>query len=223
MNQTNYAKMIDHTLLKPEAVVGDIEKLCKEASEHHFWSVCINPYWISTAKKFLSGTDVKICTVVGFPLGANLPQSKVHETEDALEAGADEIDMVMNIGAALEGHWNFIEHEVHEIHSVCHGKLLKVIFETCLLNDDQIKHACKASESAGADFVKTSTGFSKSGATLESVKLMRSCVPDRMGVKASGGIRDLEGAKAMIGAGAGRLGTSNGVAIVTGSGNGTGY
>jgi len=217
------ASIIDHTLLKPEATIQEIEKLCREAVEHQFCSVCVNPYWISTVRQFLNGSNVKICTVVGFPLGASLSKTKKHETQDSLEAGADEIDMVMNIGAALENHWNFIEHEVHELSSLTKGKTLKVIFETCLLNPEQIKNACKASEAGGANYVKTSTGFSKGGATPEAVSLMRSSVSCHIGVKASGGVRDRATAEKMIEVGATRLGTSASVAIVTGSAATAGY
>jgi deoxyribose-phosphate aldolase len=210
------ASTIDHTLLKPEATIDQIELLCAEAREHQFASVCINPYWVPTAKRSLAGSDVKICTVVGFPLGAGLSHGKVHETQEAITAGADEIDMVQNIGAACESHWNFIEHEIHEIVSTAGGRTVKVILETCLLDDDQIRNACRAAERAGAHFVKTSTGFSTGGATVEHVRLMRENVSDHIGVKASGGIRDLATAQQMIDAGATRLGTSAGVAIVQG-------
>jgi len=216
-SSADMASIIDHTLLKPEAVIEEIETLCKEARENSFGAVCINPYWIPTVRKFLEGSSVKICTVVGFPLGASLSKTKAHETQDCLEAGADEIDMVMNIGATLEGHWNFIEHEIHELASLTKGKCLKVIFETCLLTPEQIKNACKAAEAAGANYVKTSTGFSKSGATLEVVKLMRESVSCHIGVKASGGVRDRATAEKMIKAGATRLGTSASVAIVKGT------
>ncbi len=207
------ARLIDHTLLKPEATRPQIEKLCAEAVQHGFYSVCINPYWIADAKLLLNGSEVKICTVVGFPLGATLPQSKAHATADALKTGADEIDMVMNIGAAKEGHWNFIEHEIHEVVSTAKGRVVKVILETCLLTEEEIRQACLAAKRAGAAFVKTSTGFSSGGATVEAVRLMRATVGPDMGVKASGGIRDRAAAESMIAAGATRLGTSNGVAI----------
>ncbi|MEM1156660.1 MAG: deoxyribose-phosphate aldolase [Verrucomicrobiota bacterium] len=211
------AQYIDHTLLKPEATIDQIEILCAEAVEHQFASVCINPYWIPTAKRALAGSGVKICTVIGFPLGAGLSHAKVHETQEAVVAGADEIDMVQNIGAAREAHWNFIEHEIHEIVSTVQGRIVKVILETCLLTSEQIRHCCQAAERAGASFVKTSTGFSAGGATLEHVRLMRESVGSSVQVKASGGIRDVSTARQMIGAGATRLGTSAGVAIVTGT------
>jgi deoxyribose-phosphate aldolase len=216
MTQSDIASLIDHTLLRPDAVIGEIEKLCDEAREHQFCSVCINPYWVSTAKHRLEGSSVKVCTVVGFPLGATLPGVKAQEAHEAITKGADEIDMVLNIGAAKEAHWNFIEHEVHEIVSASKGRLVKVILETCLLCDTEIAEASKACERGGAHFVKTSTGFSKSGATVEAVRLMRKSVSASIGVKASGGVRDLASARAMIEAGANRLGTSNGVVIVQG-------
>jgi len=209
----NIAQLIDHTPLKPDAGLDDIKQLCREAAEHNFYSVCINPYWISTAKSLLKGSDVKICTVCDFPLGASLPQTNAFAVAKAIAAGAHEIDMVMNIGAALDGHWNFVEHEIHEVVSIANGRPVKVILETCLLNDEQIREACKASVRAGAAFVKTSTGFSKSGATVETVKLMREIVGPNIGVKASGGIRTAADAKAMIDAGANRIGSSSSVTI----------
>jgi deoxyribose-phosphate aldolase len=213
----NIASFIDHTLLRPDATLPEIETLCAQAKEHSFFSVCLNPYWISNARSCLKGSSVRICTVVGFPLGATLPQAKAHETKDVILAGADEVDMVINIGAALEGHWNFIEHEVHEVVSQAQGKIVKVILETCLLHAEQITAACLACERGGASFVKTSTGFSKGGATLDTVQLMKKTVGSRLGIKASGGIRSLADAQAMIQAGATRLGTSAGVEIVQGT------
>jgi deoxyribose-phosphate aldolase len=214
---TTLASLIDHTLLRPDAVLADIETLCREAREHRFYSVCIQPYWITTAQGFLAGSDVKICTVAGFPLGANMSNAKATETRLAVEAGADEIDMVMNIGAALEGHWNFVEHEIHEVVSSAQGRPVKVILETCLLAPGQITLACQAAVRGGASFVKTSTGFSSGGATVDAVRLMRETVGPRIGVKASGGIRDRATAEAMVAAGATRLGTSASVAIETGA------
>lgn len=210
------ATLIDHTLLKPEATHAQIGTLCDEAKKHGFFSVCINPYWIVDAKKLLNGSGVKVCSVIAFPLGAGLPQSKMHAAQDAIKAGADEIDMVMNIGAAKEAHWNFIEHEIHEVVSAAQGKTVKVILETCLLTDTEIVESCKAAQKAGAHFVKTSTGFSTGGATVHAVQLMRKTVGDKMGVKASGGISDKATAEALIHAGANRLGTSAGVALVAG-------
>ncbi len=223
MSAPNLASIIDHTLLKPDATRTAVETLCAEARQHGFFSVCINPYWIADAKKFLTGSPVKVCTVIGFPLGASLPQSKMHAAQDALRTGADELDMVLNIGAAKEGHWNFIEHEIHEVVSVAKGHVVKVILETCLLTETEIAEAARAAQRAGAAFVKTSTGFSSGGATVEAVRIMRQTVGPDMGVKASGGIRDRATALAMVEAGASRLGTSNGVAIVFGAGAGVGY
>ncbi|MDR1191930.1 MAG: deoxyribose-phosphate aldolase [Verrucomicrobiales bacterium] len=211
----NIAKLIDHTLLKPDARLDDIKQLCAEALTHGFHAVCLNPYWISTAKSLLKGGAVKICTVCNFPLGASLPQTNAIAVAKAIAAGAHEIDMVINIGAALDGHWNFIEHEIHEVVSIANGRPVKVIVETCLLNDAQIREACLAAVRAGADFVKTSTGFGKAGATVNAVKLMRATVGPGIGVKASGGIRTAADARAMLDAGASRLGTSAGVAIVS--------
>ncbi|MDR2463531.1 MAG: deoxyribose-phosphate aldolase [Verrucomicrobiales bacterium] len=209
----NIAQLIDHTLLKPDARLEDIKKLCAEALEYDFYSVCINPYWITTAKSLLKGSKVKICTVCNFPLGASLPQTNAIAVAKAIASGAHEIDMVINIGAALDGHWNFIEHEIHEVVSIANGRTVKVILETCLLNDEQIRETCKAAVRAGASFLKTSTGFSTAGATLSAVKLMRATLPAHVGVKASGGIRTAADAHAMLDAGANRLGSSASVNI----------
>ncbi len=206
--------LIDHTLLKPDATLPEIKTLCQEAMDHQFFSVCVHPYWIVDARHLLDGSDVKICTVVGFPLGANLSHTKVQETRDAIHAGADEIDMVINLGAAKEGHWNFIEHEIHEIVSAADSRLVKVILETAILAPQECDDACHAAENAGAGFVKTSTGFGSGGATVEAVRRMRAAVSDAIGVKASGGIRSREDAEAMVAAGATRLGTSASVGIV---------
>jgi deoxyribose-phosphate aldolase len=219
----NIAELIDHTLLKPEATITEITALCVEAKEYGFWSVCVNPYWIPNVKQLLAESQVKICSVVGFPLGATLSKAKAHETVDAVEAGADEIDMVMNIGAALEGHWDFIEHEIHEVVSAARGRLVKVILETCLLDNAQIIEVSKRVVSGGAHFVKTSTGFSKSGATVEVVKLIRQTVGCNFGIKASGGVRDRATAEAMLAAGASRLGTSASVNILKGTAAGSSY
>jgi deoxyribose-phosphate aldolase len=210
----NIASLIDHTLLKSEATIVQIRQLCEEAREHEFYAVCINPYWLSTARKFMAGSGVKLATVVGFPLGASLSKTKAQETAGAVEAGADEIDMVINIGAAREGHWDFIQHEIHDIVSAAKGRPVKVILEIGCLNNEQIQRACMTAVEAGAQFVKTSTGFGPGGATVEAVKLMRKTVGSEFGVKASGGIRDRAMAEAMLEAGASRLGTSASVAIV---------
>ena len=209
-------KLIDHTLLKPEATKAQIEKLCGEAKEYDFKSVCVNPYYVKYAKELLKESDVLVCTVIGFPLGQNTTAIKVAETKDAIQNGADEIDMVINIGALKSRDVDYVLNEIKEIRKACKGKTLKVIIETCLLTDEEKITACKLSNEAGADFVKTSTGFSTHGATVEDVKLMRETVGEDMGVKASGGIRDRETALKMVEAGATRLGVSAGVEIVKG-------
>lgn len=217
----NIARMIDHTLLKPDATKDQIIHLCNEAKEHVFASVCVNPYWVSLAAKELAGTEVKVCTVVGFPLGASTSESKAFETKDAISKGAQEIDMVMNIGALKSGDLATVEQDIREVVEAANGTLVKVILETGLLNEEEIVAASKASKAAGAHFVKTSTGFGYGGATVEAVRIMRETVGPEIGVKASGGVRDLAGAEAIIVAGANRIGASASVAIVTG-GKGTG-
>ncbi len=208
------AKYIDHTLLAPDAAKSAIEKLCKEASEYKFASVCVNSCWVSLAADLLKDSSVKVCTVVGFPLGAMDTVSKAYEAAKAVENGADEVDMVINIGYLKSGMLDAVLEDIVAVRKATEGKLLKVIIETCLLTDDEKRTACELSEKAGADFVKTSTGFSKGGATLHDVELMKSVVGDRLGVKASGGVRDYATAKAMIDAGATRIGASAGIAIV---------
>lgn len=210
------AKYIDHTLLKGDATQEMIEKLCQEAIDYDFMSVCVNPVWVKYASKLLDGTDVKVCTVIGFPLGANATETKVFETKQAIADGAHEIDMVMNIGAAKSGDWDRVKHDIQAVVEVTERPaILKVILETSLLTTDEIVHASKVSKEAGADYVKTSTGFSPAGATVENVKLMRETVGNNMGVKASGGISSYEDAQAMIEAGASRLGASKGIQIVS--------
>lgn len=209
-------KLIDHTLLKPEATKAQIEKLCSEAAEYDFKSVCVNSYYVKYSKELLKESEVLVCTVIGFPLGQNTTAIKVAETKDAIQNGADEIDMVINIGALKSKDEDYVLNEIKEIRNACKGKTLKVIIETCLLTDEEKITACKLSKEAGADFVKTSTGFSTHGATVEDVKLMRETVGEDMGVKASGGIRDRETALKMVEAGATRLGVSAGVEIVKG-------
>ncbi|RME91488.1 MAG: deoxyribose-phosphate aldolase [Candidatus Hydrogenedentota bacterium] len=210
------ARFIDHTLLKPEATQADIEKLCQEAAENCFMSVCVNPYWVRTASKLLRGTGVKVCTVVGFPLGATPSRVKELETRIAIDDGAREIDMVINIGALKSGLYKEVENDIRAVVRATRGTVLsKVILETCLLTKEEIVTACKLSEKAGANFVKTSTGFSKGGAKIEDIRLMRQTVGDAMGVKASGGIRDHETALNMLMAGASRIGASASVAIVS--------
>lgn len=207
---------IDHTLLKADASSNDIIKLCKEAKKYHFASVCINPSFIPLAKKYLKNTKVKICTVVGFPLGQMTTKAKVFETIDAIENGANEIDMVLNVGKLKENNLTYVKNEIIQIKKYCKTKILKVIIETCLLNKQQIIKACQLAKKAKADFVKTSTGFSVGGAKIEDVRLMRKTVGNKMGVKASGGVRSYQDALAMIKAGANRIGTSNGIKIALG-------
>ena len=210
------AKMIDHTNLKASTVKEEILKLTKEAKEYQFASVCVNPTWVELAAQELKGTDVKVCTVIGFPLGANTKEVKVFETKDAIEKGAEEIDMVINIGKLKDGDYDYVESEIAGVVEASKGKaIVKVIIETCLLTDDEKKQVCSLAVKAGADFVKTSTGFSTGGATIEDVALMKQTVGAHVGVKASGGIRSKEDAQAMVHAGATRIGASSGIAIVT--------
>ena len=209
------ASMIDHTLLKQDATGEQIDRLCAEAAEYHFASVCVNPYYVVRCVKNLKGTGVKVCTVVGFPLGATTMETKVFETLQAVASGAEEIDMVINVCALKSGHIRGVEQEIQAMAAAVEGKaILKVIIETCLLTDEDKVLACQIAKRCGADFVKTSTGFSTGGATVEDVALMRRTVGPEMGVKASGGIRDYAKAKAMIDAGASRIGASAGIAIV---------
>lgn len=217
MELQNIASMIDHTLLKQDATEDQIRKLCQEALEYSFASVCINPSYVPFCSELLKGSSVKVCTVIGFPLGAASTRSKAFEAKDAIENGALEVDMVINVGAVKSGNWDFVQSDIESVVAAAKGKaLVKVIIETCLLTDEEKVHVCKICKSAGADFVKTSTGFSTGGATVEDVQLMRQVVGPEMGVKASGGIRDAASASAMINAGANRLGTSAGIAIVKG-------
>lgn len=203
-------------MLAPQATVSQIRKLCEEAVKYHFASVCVNSCHVALCAELLKGTGVNVCTVVGFPLGAMSTKAKAFEAECAVADGAVEIDMVINVGALKDENWTFVEDDIRAVKKACGGKLLKVILETCLLTDDEIVRACQLSEAAGADYVKTSTGFSKGGATAEAVSLMRKTVGNRLGVKASGGIRDRESALKMIEAGASRLGCSAGVKIMEG-------
>lgn len=208
------SKFIDHTLLKATATLDDIKTLCQEAITNDFKSVCVNPTHVSYAKELLAETDVLVCTVIGFPLGANTVGTKVFETVNAISNGADEIDMVINIGKAKEHDYEYIKKEIEDIVHAANGNVLKVIIETCYLTNDEIKKVCEAAVAAGAAFVKTSTGFGTGGATVEHVKLMKSIVGNNVGVKASGGIRTYEDFKAMVDAGATRIGASSGVAII---------
>jgi deoxyribose-phosphate aldolase len=210
------AKMIDHTNLKASTVKEDILKLTNEAKEYQFASVCVNPTWVELGAQELKGTDVKVCTVIGFPLGANTKEVKVFETKDAIEKGAQEIDMVINIGKLKDGDYDYVESEISAVVEASKGKaIVKVIIETSLLTDEEKKKACSLAVQAGADFVKTSTGFSTGGATVEDVALMRQTVGANVGVKASGGIHSKEEALAMVNAGATRIGASSGIAIVS--------
>lgn len=208
-------KFIDHTALKPNTNKKAILKLIEEAKEHNFASVCINPCWIPLASKELQGSDIKVCTVIGFPLGANTTETKVFETRDAIQKGAQEIDMVINVAMLKDKDYNYIENEIKQIVEASKDKaIVKVILETCLLTDEEIITASKLAKNAGADFVKTSTGFSTGGATVHDVALMRKTVGEDMGVKASGGIHTHEEAMAMINAGASRIGASAGVKLL---------
>lgn len=215
---TNLSSMIDHTLLKPDAMAKQIKKLCKEARENKFASVCINPYHVPLAVECLRGSEVKVCTVVGFPLGATTTRTKVAEAKEAVENGVSEVDMVINIGALKSGDIDAVRNDIESVVIAVKGRaLVKVIIETCLLTDEEKVKACQIAKMAGADFVKTSTGFSTGGATVEDVKLIKQVVGTEMGVKASGGVRSFATAINMIKAGANRLGTSSGVAIVKGA------
>lgn len=210
----NINKMIDHTLLKAEATKEMIENLCKEAKEYDFKSVCVNPYWVSTAYEELRDSDVLVCTVVGFPLGATTKETKFFETDFAVQEGADEIDMVINVGALKSKQYDVVLEDIKSVVQAANGRTVKVIIETCLLSDEEKVKACELSMEAGANFVKTSTGFSTAGAKVEDVELMKSIVGDNLEVKASGGIRDLDTALKMIETGATRLGVSAGVQII---------
>ncbi len=209
-------RYIDHTLLAADATKDGITKLCNEAREYKFASVCVNSCWVKLSAELLKGSGVNVCTVVGFPLGAMATKAKAYEAECAVEDGADEVDMVINIGALKDGDYKTVEDDICAVKKACGDKLLKVIIECCLLTDEEKVKACELSEAAGADYVKTSTGFSKGGATAEDVALMRQTVGDRLGVKAAGGIRDRATAEKMIASGASRLGCSAGIAIVKG-------
>lgn len=210
----NIAKYIDHTLLKPAATQAQIAKLCDEARQYGFCSVCVNPYWVPFAKKALQGSDVKVCTVIGFALGASTAAAKAFETQDAIANGADEVDMVINMGALKSGDTQTVLADIQAVRDASRGHILKVIIETSQLTDEEKVTACELAAKAGADFVKTSTGFNGGGATVQDVALMRKSIPAAMQVKASGGVRSRADADAMIAAGATRIGTSGGVQIV---------
>ncbi|MDU5141201.1 MAG: deoxyribose-phosphate aldolase [Paenibacillus dendritiformis] len=211
------AQMIDHTLLRADAVKDEITKLTEEAKRYQFASVCVNPAWVSYCAEQLAGTQVKVCTVIGFPLGASTTAVKAYETADAIANGATEIDMVINVGQLKAGNDDEVERDIAAVVEAAAGKaLVKVIIETCLLTEEEKVRACELAVKAGADFVKTSTGFSTGGATREDVALMRRTVGERAGVKASGGVRSLEDVNTMIEAGATRIGASSGVSIMNG-------
>jgi deoxyribose-phosphate aldolase len=217
------ARLIDHTLLKADARARDIEKLCREAREHGFYSVCVHGSWVELARARLEDTDIKVASVTGFPLGAMDADVKRYETEAAIDAGAHEVDAVLNIGRLKDGDNKYVLRELRDIVEAADERPVKVIIETALCTDEEKIRACHLIEEAGAQFVKTSTGFGSGGATIEDVKLLRTNVSEKIGVKASGGIRDLLTALAMIEAGATRLGTSSGIAIVQGAGEGGSY
>ncbi|MBP3504127.1 MAG: deoxyribose-phosphate aldolase [Bacilli bacterium] len=212
-------KLIDHTILKAFATEEEVLKLCKEAVEYDFKSVCVNPVNVALAKKALEGSDVLVCTVVGFPLGANTKEIKALETLDAIKNGADEIDMVINIGKAKEHDFEYIEDEIKCVVTASAGKTTKVIIETCYLSDEEKVECCKAAKAAGATFVKTSTGFGTGGATASDIKLMRETVGAEMGVKASGGVRSFDDVKLMVENGATRIGASSGIQIMKDASN----
>ena len=213
----NVAGMIDHTLLKADATEAQIAKLCQEAKEYGFASVCVNPGYVPEAAEALKGTDVRVCTVIGFPLGATSSEAKAAETADAIAKGAAEVDMVVNVGRIKSGNWDYVRSDIAAVVNAARGRALtKVIIETCLLTDDEKIRVCEIAKEAGADFVKTSTGFSTGGATAADIALMRKTVGPDMGVKASGGIHSTEEAIALIEAGASRIGASAGIAIISG-------
>ncbi|PAT01850.1 deoxyribose-phosphate aldolase [Candidatus Izimaplasma bacterium ZiA1] len=218
----NLNKMIDHTYLKAFGTSEEINTLLKEAKEYNFKSVCVNPFWVEHANLELKGTEVLVCTVIGFPLGANTIESKAFEAKDAVNKGADEIDMVLNVGMAKEHNYDYIYNEVKNVKAACGDKTLKVILETCYLTKEEIEGVSKASIDAGADFIKTSTGFGTGGALVEDVKLMKSIAKDKE-VKASGGVRSKEDVDLMVKAGATRIGTSSGVKLMQGLVSDTDY
>lgn len=223
LSPAQLAAYIDHTLLKPDASPAQIEQLCAEAREHNFFSVCVNGSWVATARHLLEGAEVKVASVVGFPLGAMASDVKRYETEVAIDDGAHEIDVVLNVARLKAGDDKYVLRELTDVVEAADERTVKVILETCLLNDAEKVRACQIVVESGAHFVKTSTGFSTAGATIADVKLMRATVGPKFGVKASGGVRDAQTALAMIEAGATRLGTSSGIAIVKGLAGGGSY
>ena len=216
------ARMIDHTLLKPNATQEEVGKLCAEAKRFCFASVCVNPSYVAMCGQLLKGSGVKVCTVVGFPLGSTTPTVKAIEARDAIANGADEIDMVINVGALKSGNFQLVLDDIRAVRDATRGKVLKVILETSLLSREEKIKACQLAKEAQADFVKTSTGFSSGGATVDDIQLMRKTVGPQMGIKASGGVRDLEFAQKLVAAGATRIGASASVAIATGKSAGAG-
>lgn len=217
MNKVQLAKMIDHTLLKADALEEQVKELCREAKEYNFASVCVNPSYVSFCAEELKNSDVKVCTVIGFPLGATTTEVKSFEAKDAIEKGAQEVDMVINIGKLKDKDYIYVKNDIEEVVKAAKGKALtKVIIETCLLTREEKIKACELAKEAGADFVKTSTGFSTGGATLEDIKLMRETVGPELGVKASGGVRSYKDAITMIEGGATRIGASASIAICQG-------
>lgn len=215
--EKKFAKLIDHTLLKPDATAEAIKKICEEAKVHSFASVCVNPAWVKLCHTMLQDTDVKVCTVIGFPLGATTTETKAFETKNAIENGATEIDMVINIGALKDQADAVVEEDIRAVVEAAKNQALtKVIIETSLLSDEEKVRACELAVKAGADYVKTSTGFSGGGATVEDISLMRKTVGPDIGVKASGGVRTTEDAEKMVAAGATRIGASSGIAIIGG-------
>lgn len=212
----NYAAMIDHTLLKANSTKDQVQQICEEAKQYGFASVCVNPTWVKFSSEQLAGTEVKVCTVIGFPLGATTSAVKAFETKDAIANGAGEIDMVINIGALKDANYDLVREDIKAVVDAANGTLVKVIIEACLLTDEEKVKACELSVEAGANFVKTSTGFSTGGATAEDIALMRKTVGPDLGVKASGGVRSLEDMQLMIENGATRIGASSGVAIMNG-------
>ncbi|GBC96379.1 Deoxyribose-phosphate aldolase [bacterium HR16] len=218
MNRSDLAKRIDHTLLRPTSTCAEVERLCEEALQYHFASVCIQPCWVKIAVRHLEGSDVAVGTVVGFPLGANMPAVKLYEAEQALAAGANELDMVIALPALKSGDWRAVRHEIEQIASLCRAAtppaILKVIIECCYLTQEEKIRATHVVAESGADFVKTSTGFGEGGATIEDVRLLRSAAPPHLKVKAAGGIRTLSLALELLQAGADRIGTSSGVTLL---------
>ncbi|WP_099187236.1 deoxyribose-phosphate aldolase [Tepidibacter mesophilus] len=212
------AKYIDHTVLKAQTTEDEVKKVCEEAKTYGFFSVCINPSYIEFAKEQLKESDVKVCTVIGFPLGANTSEVKAFETIDAIKKGADEVDMVINIGALKDKKYDYVQNDIKAVVDAANGKaLVKVIIETCYLTDEEKKIVCELAKKAGTDYVKTSTGFGTGGSTPQDIKLMRETVGANIGVKASGGVRNTEDAEAVINAGASRIGASASISIVTGN------